>query len=111
MDPSSLPFGNIWIQKLVKFIKTWTLRKWIRSNEKSRTDMNTSNYARFTAFPEEGKVDPEACSFPFIGSTPTLASDHMSFPATRSDKTAIDRLKPGDATIIFTPDSERGCET
>ena len=26
--------------------------------------MNTSN-ARFTAFPEEGRVDPDACSFPF----------------------------------------------
>lgn len=40
-------------------------------------DMDTS----FTAFPEEGKVDPDAY------------------------KTAINQLKPGDAAIIFTPDN------
>ena len=64
-DPGSRPFGNTWTRRLVKFIKAWTLRESSRSNEKSRTYTITSN-ARFTAFPEEGKVDPEACSFPSI---------------------------------------------
>ncbi|KAF9511681.1 hypothetical protein BS47DRAFT_1372984 [Hydnum rufescens UP504] len=40
-----------------------------------------SSRSRFTQYPEVGKVDPEAY------------------------KTAIDALKPGDAVIIFTPDS------
>jgi hypothetical protein len=40
-------------------------------------DMDTS----FVAFPEEGKIDAEAY------------------------KTAIDKMSPGDAVIVFTPDS------
>lgn len=41
----------------------------------------------------------------------TLVSDHTLFAAIRSDKTAINQLKPGDAAIIFTPDSQFNLET
>jgi hypothetical protein len=77
---------------LVKFTKTWTFREPSHSNEKSRTYVNTSDPS-FTAFPEEGKVDPEACSFLLFIST--LVLDHTLFAAIRSDKTAINQLSPG----------------
>jgi D-galacturonate reductase len=53
---------------------------------------------RFDGFPEIGKIDPEACSTIFCSD---LTSPHSTFP----DKAAIDRLSPGDAIVIFTPDS------
>lgn len=56
----------------------------------------------FTNYPEEDKADPEACSSsPFFVKMISLGNADMS----PLDKAAIDALSPGDAVIIFTPDS------
>jgi hypothetical protein len=100
---SFLPFVNTWIKTLARSIRIWTLRKsfffflvlpvhdLFRSYRYDR---------RFVAFPDETKTDPEACQYM---STYILGLPRDSLFVI--DKTAIDQLTPGDAVVIFTPDS------
>ncbi|KAF8516369.1 NAD-P-binding protein [Gautieria morchelliformis] len=54
----------------------------------------------FKSYPEEDKIDPESCRFPNASQV-----RYKLTAAGRLDKRAIDDLSPGDAVVIFTPDS------
>ena len=56
----------------------------------------------FAQFPEQGKVDPVACGCIFF----LQLFVNLCRP---KDKVAIDKMSPGDAVIVFTPDSKFKC--
>ncbi len=57
----------------------------------------------FDAYPEGESIDPEACQLS-RRVVPKLDTDLLTLCTL--DKQAIDKLSPGDAVIIFTPDSQ-----
>lgn len=79
--------------------RTWTSRTLPRLSR-----LLVLMWRSFDAYPEGESIDPEACQFSscVIESQPVT---HLRAPCT-SDKQAIDKLSPGDAVIIFTPDSQ-----
>lgn len=77
-------------------IRTWTSRMLPRLSR-----LLVLMWRSFDAYPEGESIDPEACQYQCYAIRVPIAE--LCSPL---DKQAIDKLSPGDAVIIFTPDSQ-----
>ncbi len=78
--------------------RTWTFR-----TLPSLLPLLLLTWHSFDAYPEGESIDPEACQFSCC--VTQKISTYLHTLCTL-DKQAIDKLSPGDAVIIFTPDSQ-----
>ena len=60
-------------------------------------------FSSFEEFPKDGLVDPEACTYPAL---PFVHCKSNIIFKKSIDKIAINKMEPGEAVIIFTPDSK-----
>ena len=60
-------------------------------------------FSSFEEFPKDGLFDPEACTYPAL---PFVHCKSNIIFKKSIDKIAINKMEPGEAVIIFTPDSK-----